>query len=500
MESAGYTRLLERHGVASPALRHASWISATVGKRQALPIDLGVEESFPPSYRPADTDYDHLVFALKYDGLDLAALARIFAAIDRHELEARLREQPQSKYARRLFFLFERLTGSTLDLADVAPVAYVGVLDPDEHYTARGSRSARHRVVDNLLGELGGFCPLVRRTSRLDESSAKRLDQRARAITANVEPAMLARAIHFLHGKETRSSFAIEREEVGDKEERFVAQLARVAALELDTEEGLTQLQHAIVDPRYRDAGFRSPGDLEVYVSETVGYNRERIHHIGARSSSTRTLMQSWARMRSVEGPGAAVVEAACRAFAFVFIHPFGDGNGRIHRLLFHHVLARRGFLPDELIVPISSAILADLRRYDAVLEDFSRRVLPRIEHRLDADGRLTIVGDPDDFYRYPDLTVQCEATFDWLDQAIERDLLHELDFLRRHDEVRRAMQRIVDMPDRRQKLLIVLCLQNHGRLAKRKREQFPELSDEILARLEAIVQAGFADYEGPLL
>lgn len=499
MESAGYTRLLERYGVSTAALHHASWITTAVSRRQALRVDLVVEESFPTNYRPGDSDYEHLVFALKYDGIDLAALARIFRHIDRRELADRLREQPHSKYARRLFFVFERLTGEVLDVPDISTGAYVNVLEADEHYTARGVRVPRYRVVDNLLGEIGGFCPIVRRTQILDEFAAKRLDQRASSILANIEPSLLARAIHFLHGKETRSSFAIEHEDVGDKEDRFIAQLARVAKLPLETEAGLTELQHAIVDPRYRDAGFREPGSLEVYVSETVGYDREKVHHVGARSISTRALMQAWSRMRPVEGPGSAVVEAACRAFAFVYIHPFGDGNGRIHRLLFHHVLARPGYLPNDVIVPISSAIFADLRRYDTVLEDFSRRVLPQVEHRLDPNGRLTILNDPDDFYRYPDLTMQSEATFEWLERAIEHDLLHELDFLRRHDEVRREMQRVLDMPERRQKLFIVLCLNNRGKLAKRKRSEFAELSDELVTQLETIVQAGFDGFEGPL-
>jgi hypothetical protein len=34
------------------------------------------------------------------------------------------------------------------------------------------------------------------------------------------------------------------------------------------------------------------------------------------------------------------VVAAAILAFGFVYIHPFEDGNGRIHRYLIHHVLA----------------------------------------------------------------------------------------------------------------------------------------------------------------
>lgn len=34
-------------------------------------------------------------------------------------------------------------------------------------------------------------------------------------------------------------------------------------------------------------------------------------------------------------------VLAAGIAFGFVFIHPFEGGNGRIHRYLIHHVLAK---------------------------------------------------------------------------------------------------------------------------------------------------------------
>lgn len=49
-----------------------------------------------------------------------------------------------------------------------------------------------------------------------------------------------------------------------------------------------------------------------------------------------------------------AVLAAAIVAFAFIYIHPFADGNGRLHRYLIHHVLAERGFNP-----PVSS-----LRRY----------------------------------------------------------------------------------------------------------------------------------------
>ena len=51
------------------------------------------------------------------------------------------------------------------------------------------------------------------------------------------------------------------------------------------------------------------------------------------------------------------VVAASALAFGFVYIHPCADGNGRLHRYLLHHVLARRGFNPPGVAFP-SATIL----------------------------------------------------------------------------------------------------------------------------------------------
>jgi hypothetical protein len=363
------------------------------------------------------------------------------------------------------------------------------VLDPDEYFVAAGRPLARYRVIDNLLGD-AGFCPIVRRTPALVAASARDLGRRARDITRAVDPLLLTRAIAYLYTKETRSSFAIEHEEIeaGHRMERFLAQLAAAGERALDSEAALTELQRAFVDPRYAEAGFRSAGARDVYVGESLGFH-EKVHHIGARSASTPELMAAWARMRPVEGPGGPVVEAACRSFAFVFIHPFGDGNGRIHRLLLHNVLALRAYLPPRLVVPISAVLLADPQGYDRALESFSKRVLPLVDYKLNDEGEVTIRNDTDDLYRYPELTAVCEATFGWLERAIEEDLVAELDFLRRFDEVRARMRELVEMPDKKEQLFIRLCLANGGRLAARKRDRFSELDDPTIARLESIVR-----------
>ena len=76
---------------------------------------------------------------------------------------------------------------------------------------------------------------------------------------------------------------------------------------------------------------------------------------------------------------------------------------------------------------------------------------------------------------------------------------MFELDFLQRHDRARAQMRRIVDMPDRKAKLFLVLCLSNRGKLSARKRKEFAELSDELVERLEEAVMDAFEGYQGPL-
>lgn len=490
---AGYAHLLEKYAVTAPALLHRSAVDE-VSARRSVQVGMTVEETFPSSYDPGEDDVEHLIFALKYDGVELVALARLFRVLDRDALARHIARQPTSKYLRRIFFLFERLTGETLPIPDLSKGSYVPVLDPDEHFVAAGRSVARYRVVDNMLGD-AGFCPIVRRTAALEAAIRKDLGARAREITRAIDPLLLKRAVAYLHTKETKSSFAIEHEEIepGARMERFLAQLAAVGDRPLDDEAALTELHRGFVDPRYVEDGFRRPGSREVYVGQTIGF-REKIHHVGARSVSTPELMAAWARMRPVEGPGGAVVEAACRAFAFVFIHPFGDGNGRIHRLLLHNVLALRGYLPPGLIVPISAVLLADPPGYDQALESFSRRVLPLVDYKLDADGELTIRNDTDDLYRYPELTAVCEATFGWLERAIEVELVEELDFLRRFDEVRARMRAVVEMPDRKEQTFIKLCRDNGGKLSARKRGLFAELDDATVAKLEEIVRSVMLD------
>src|SRR6201999_3921261 len=180
------------------------------------------------------------------------------------------------------------------------------------------------------------------------------------------------------------------------------------------------------------------------------------------------------------------VIAATALAFGFVYVHPFVDGNGRIHRYLIHHVLAQRGFNPSGIVFPISAAILERLDAYRAILEDYSKRLLPAIDWRPTADGNVEVLNDTTDFYRFFDATPHAEFLYACVRKTIEEDLPREIKFLARYDQFRSHIEAIADMPDRTIDLLFRFLHQNGGQLSKRAREQdFAQLTAAEVSAIE---------------
>ena len=457
------------------------------GARRTKELSGTTEEYYPLQYLPAETLIGHLTFALKNEPLDLGIIHEAMAGIGRRALELWVRSKPTSGFSRRAWFLYETLTGQTLDLEEARAGIYVDALDTRRHYSADPQTSARHRVRDNLLGG-GGFCPVLRRTPRLEALCKARLDLEVARLTQQYAPETLARAVSFLYTKETRSSFAIEGERPSRlREERFWQTLHGAADFHPSKEE-LIRLQAGIVDPRYAAHDWR---DVQNFVSQTAHDFQEQIHFICPRPQDVPILMQGWmAMMERVSSSDLdAVLAAAVSAFAFVFVHPFEDGNGRIHRFLIHAMLARRGFSPPGVILPVSAAILRQRHLYDQALEVFSRPLLPHIDWEWTEDRSIEVLNTTDQLYCYFDATAQAEYLYERVADTIQQDFKKELDFLSLYDACFEVVRDVVDMPDRRASLLVRLCLQNQGHLAKGKRDQFAELTDEEVAGIEAAIR-----------
>jgi hypothetical protein len=489
---AGYSALVERYGIDVIPNWHRSVI-ASGGSRRVESTDGVIEETYPASYWPGDGLGDHLEFALKYDGTNLALLAGLLRVVEMGDVLAYVKSRPTGKYARRLWLLYELLTATRLPVDDLKAGNYVDLLDPEEYYTAAAPRPARRqRINDNLLGD-GRFCPTIRRSETLAKFEKAELPARCRKIVAGFPPELLRRAMSYLYTKETKSTFEIERiEPSSTRTGRFVALLHLAENEDFCGKEQLVDLQNRIVDPRFREADYRADQN---YVGETVAWRKEKVHFVPPKPEDLAGLMDGLvaAHRRMSAGAVPAVVHAAAVAYGFVFLHPFEDGNGRIHRFLIHNILARRGFSPAGTIFPVSAAMLKNRTDYDASLESFSRPLMTLVEYSLDDGGRLAVQNDTAIWYRYIDMTAQAEALFRFIAQTIEGDLAEELAFLANYDRTKKAIQGIVDMPDRKIDLFIRSCLQNNGRLSARKRSShFESLSEEEVARMEEAVQSAY--------
>ena len=446
-----------------------------------------------PRHTPAPDLEAHLTFALKNEGLDLAILKRLFAAVPPAEIEAIVRAKPTGGYARRLWFLYEWLLDRRLDVPDARIGNYEPVVDPQQQWAIPGENSPRHRVRNNLPGT-PAFCPLVFRTSATEAFAAMDLAQRAQKAVAAVPRDLLVRTAAFLLLKDSRSSFAIEGERPSqDRIRRWGQAIAEAGRRPVDLEE-LLRLQAIVIgDARFVKLGLREEGG---FVGEHDRDTRMPIpDHISAKPDDLRSLIDGMVAFD--QGPAQAldpVIAATALAFGFVYVHPFVDGNGRIHRYLIHHVLAQRGFNPSGIVFPISAAILERLDEYRAVLEDYSRRLLPVIDWRPTADGNVEVLNETADFYRFFDATPHAEFLYACVRKTIAEDLPRETQFLLHYDQFRGRVEAIVDMPDRTIDLLFRFLHQNGGQLSKRAREQeFAQLTEAEAAAAEDAYKLAFA-------
>jgi hypothetical protein len=486
---AGYATLIEALRLRVPLPRTLS----AIGPRHKQYQQDGWHIYTPRHAPTADLD-GHLTFALKYEGLDLGVLKALFHATGPAPIEAIVRATPTGTYARRAWFLYEWLLGSKLDLPDADKGAYASVVDPEQQWAVPGTTSPRHRVKNNLPGT-PAFCPMIAWTDTLRAFTERGLHARARTVVANVPADLLARTAAFLLLQDSKSSFAIENEHPPrDRIQRWGRAIGEAGRRPIDLDE-LLRLQRIVIgDNRFVPLGLRVDGGF-------VGQHDRDTHmplpeHISARPEDLQSLIEGLVAFDRVAAPHLdPILAAAALAFGFVYIHPFVDGNGRLHRYLIHHVLAERGFNPPGVVFPVSSAILDRIDEYRRTLETYSARLLPLIEWRPTDKHNVEVLNETADFYRFFDATPHAEFLFQCVERTIDVDLPAEAKYLKAYDGFQRALGSIVDMPDRTADLLFSFLRQNDGKLSKRGRDkEFEKLREDEIAQIESAYATAFAD------
>jgi len=440
-------------------------------------------------YWPGETLGDHLSFALKYEPLDLLVLKRVLEAASETDITAFVQSVPMGIATRRIWFFYETLTGRYLDIPDAGQGAAVDALDPKKYFTSKPILSRRHRVRNNLLGD-GYYCPVIRRTEKLEMYLSMALAEKAGETVGRTSRHLLARAASFMLLADSRASFEIEGERPPrNRLERWGKAVLQAGKNPLSMAEIMRLHSVLIEGNRFVQSGLRTDG---VFLGGR-DYNEDPMpEFIGARAGDLDVLMEGLIRSNARMGAGGIdpVLQAAATAFGFVYIHPFEDGNGRLHRCLIHHVLAEGKFTPPGMVFPVSSVMLDRIENYQSLLQSHSAPLMDFIVWRGTADRNVVVTNDTVDLYRYFDCTDVAEFLYACVQYTVEKDLPHEITRLQQYDEAMRRIMNIIEMPDRLVENFIMYTRQNGGTLPRRRRNrEFGVLTDTEVLELEAIVQ-----------
>ncbi|HDR50285.1 MAG TPA: cell filamentation protein Fic [Mariniphaga anaerophila] len=490
-----HDRPLPEKGILAGYAFLLQFIEQQTGKLLPLPRQLAIVtekhqryntanwQVFTKRHKPKNDALSHVIFALKYEGIDLLILKTTFQLLGKNTIEESVLETPTGQYSRKIWFLYEWLSNIKLNIPDLKTGTYVEVLNPELQYPGPATNSGRHRVRNNLPGT-PEFCPLIRKTEKLEKFINSRLDEAIHKGLSNHDKDIVRRTAAFLLLKDSKASFAIEGEIPPNLRARNWGKAIGWAGKKALTLAEIERLQQIVIgSKKLKRMGFRKE---EGFIGE---HDRETFaplpDHISAKAEDLDSLMNGWLKTSNLllNSKYDPVLTAATIAFGFVFIHPLSDGNGRIHRYLFHHVLTWMGFVKREMIFPVSAAILNRISDYQEVLEDFSLQRIDLIEWEPTSDHNIRILNETSDLYRYFDLSTQAEFLYECVEETITKIIPAEIDYLGKYDRLTNAINAFINLPNSKVDLLIKYLDQNNGRLSKRKSQKFfDELSeDEIL-------------------
>jgi hypothetical protein len=486
----GYGAIIEVFKLAVPMPNKLSFVSSK--NRQFENDEWKV---YSASYLPDENLYKQLIFALKYEGVDRLVFKKLFEVLSSLEMEEMIQQENLGQYSRRIWFIYEWLTGKKLNIPDLKTGNLVPVIDEKLQYAIDGVSSPRHKVINNLPGNQD-FCPLIHKTEKLEKYIVSNIRQEKSNYLNRVHKDILQRASSFLLLKDSQASFSIEGENPrNNRAARWGIAIGQAGKNELSIAE-LNRLQQLVIEnDRFVKMGIRSQqgfiGDRDRATQEPIP------DHISAKFEDLDTLMAGWLQTQKVltESRMDPVLVAAKIAFGFVFIHPFVDGNGRLHRYIIHHILSQTGYTEQGIIFPVSASILTHIKDYAKTLESYSHPILNFIDWKPSENNNVEILNETIDYYRYFDATAHAEFLFYCVNDTLVNIIPNEVEYLKKYEAFKQFLDNRYEMPDNMISLLIGFLEQGNGTLSKRaKSNEFNKLTIDEISSIEKQFQSVFLD------
>ena len=498
MTPLGYQALIEQYSLQCPPLAQIFVLSPRTGiVKHSIAADGSERTEIPRNRYAGGMDVvSRLTFAFKRERLNLTVLAGLFSRKDvLGVVQDWLNASPTSGYARTAAHLAKWLAAATFEFTLPPGSPRVKVLDENQYVTGPGKPDPQFGVINNLLGT-PAFCPIVRRTETLTTLLAQNLREEVSQAISRIDPEVLVRAVDYLYLSETRSTFSIEKE-IPDSQRaaRFRQLLESAGGAGAITEEQLCNWQKGIISVYAAEASYRT---RQNWLSRS-GRLRNIADFIPPAPQHVQPMMEGIAQVAKLgeQNKIDPALAAACAAFGFVFVHPFMDGNGRLHRFLIHHVLRQSGYTPAGVVLPISARMLKSLDTYSKLLKSYSVPRTALIDYILDDDSGTILIKSPQPLWLYAsfDATAICEFVLTCIAQCVEEDLAQEVKYLEAYDRAKLRLEGWLDLPQPQLSLLVRLIVQGNGELSERKRKRFERLNDEALGRAEEVVNEEFTAY-----
>ncbi|WP_259167028.1 Fic family protein [Comamonas sp. BIGb0152] len=485
-------------------------VCSVIGSSRSSAVSNGFRvETYPAHYQPDATLRAHLTFALKYEGVELDFLNRLFEVTGPKPLARWALEEPTGAYARRCGFLYEWLSESILDGVGDAGGNYVDLLNASQYLSATVPDKVRRWRINNNLPGTRAFCPMVD-FGKQGPADPAPLRAEIDNMVDQFGIETIERAVNWLTIKESKASFAIESE---GKEEDRIRRLAHAMGMHCDkiesalTEEGMLMIQQAIMGDKMVGArlGIRqSP----VFVGHTNSVFEPVIDYLAPHHAMVAEMMDGLRAFEQRTRGQNPLLRAAALSFGFVYIHPLGDGNGRLSRFLINDILRRDGFLPAPVILPVSAVISENAMRraaYDTALEHLSRPLMATMNsvctfgatvqyedgvksnlHVAEWDRGLAT-------WRYADLSFQSEYLVDVIRHSILHGLKDEAIYLLRYETARNSLKEIIEGRDE-DYATIIRSLVTNMQVSGKLRKTYPGVfnDEDLTKRVERAVFKAF--------